>query len=239
MFCARIPFHPKTVHGSSGTHSHVSSGQAMVESILVILAVSLLFFGLFQYAQLFTAKTVLSHAAARAARARAVGFNEWMVRKSALVAAIPASGKRLAPSYVLQDGSLHAALAKENLGDLLDVVFARRPPSAASGLEVNRVPDFMESVNQASSQAVLDYEYWEQTDVDLDESLTLHPEDPSLLSVRVRQRHPLLFSLSALEEGELRSVPTSPDGTSDDELAIAGEYSIENHFPLYLEDAKW
>jgi len=44
----------------------------MIESIFVIILACLCFLAIFQYANLFAAKTVLSHAAARAARARAV-----------------------------------------------------------------------------------------------------------------------------------------------------------------------
>ena len=43
------------------------------------------------------AKTVAEHAAARAARARAVGFNRFMCEKTARAALIPAAGRRLWP----------------------------------------------------------------------------------------------------------------------------------------------
>ena len=68
-------------------------GQAMLETLLVMLVLCLLFFGLLQVALVFNAREVLHHSAARAARARAVGFNDWMTTKAQRVAAIPNSGR--------------------------------------------------------------------------------------------------------------------------------------------------
>lgn len=215
-------------------------GQSIVESVLVILVACFIFFTLFQYAHLFACKTILSHAAARAARARTVGFNEWMVRKSALVASIPASGKRLSPNFSTVDGTWVSALARKNTGSLIDMALHATPTSPGYLIEVGRIPEFMESDNEASSTAVLDYELWERTEVDLDESFAFDGESPASLAVRVKQRHPLLFSLEPLREGKLVSVNEDAEGGGDEEdLALAGEFSIESHYPLYLEDAKW
>lgn len=212
----------------------------MIESVLVILLACLIFFSLFQYVNLFASKMILSHAAARAARSRAVGFNEWMVRKSALVASIPASGKRLEPTYAPANGTFSSALPSKSLGDILDVAFSRNVKSKSYAIEVNRVPQFMESVNEISSTAVLKYERWDDTQVEIEESTSLSNDDPTQLGVRVRQRHPLLLSLEALEEGELHpyTLP-EPGEAAEEDIAISGEYSIESHYPLYLEDAQW
>jgi len=73
-------------------------GQAMLETALAVLFITMLFLGVFQVAHMVTAKILLDHAAARAARAKAVGFNEWMCLKSARVAMIPVAGRRLWPA---------------------------------------------------------------------------------------------------------------------------------------------
>lgn len=217
----------------------------MVESIIVMLLACLVFFAVFQYAHLFACKTVLSHAAARGARARTVGFNEWMVRKSALVAAIPASGKRLAPQYSELNGAFVAAVGKTDVGKLIDFALHSNLRANGYAIEAGRIPEFMESINEPSSQTVLDYAYWDRTDVDINETTIFNGEDGSLLAVRVRQHHPLLIDRYAMEEGKLRSVNEElyrdgGDGTEfDDGISISGQYSIENHYPLYLEDAKW
>lgn len=72
-------------------------GQAMLETVLAVLLITLLFLGLFQLAHMVTTRILLDHAAARAARAKAVGFNDWMCLKSARVAMIPVAGRRLWP----------------------------------------------------------------------------------------------------------------------------------------------
>ena len=72
-------------------------GQAMVETLIAVLAIMLIFFGAFHLSRLVAARTLLDHAAARAARAKAVGFNDFMCEKSARVAMIPVAGPRLWP----------------------------------------------------------------------------------------------------------------------------------------------
>ena len=72
-------------------------GQAMLETALAVLFITVLFLVVFQVAHMVTTKILLDHAAARAARAKAVGFNEWMCLKSARVAMIPVAGRRLWP----------------------------------------------------------------------------------------------------------------------------------------------
>ena len=72
-------------------------GQAMIETVLAVLFITFVFLGLFQLSQMLTARILLDHAAARAARAKAVGFNAFMCRKAARVATIPIAGRRLWP----------------------------------------------------------------------------------------------------------------------------------------------
>jgi len=72
-------------------------GQAIVETLLALVLVTFLFLVLFQLSHLVTGKILLDHAAARAARARAVGLNEFMCRKAARVAVIPVAGRRVWP----------------------------------------------------------------------------------------------------------------------------------------------
>ena len=216
-------------------------GQAMIESLLVMLLASLVFFAVFQYAHLFACKTILSHAATRAARARSVGFNEWMVRKSALVAAIPASGRRLSPAYSDMNGAYVAAIARRDPGTAFNFALRASFRSQGQAMEVGRIPEFMESINSPTAETILDYEYWDRTDVDIRESPAFDGSAPGTLTVRVRQRHPLLIGMNELEEGEIRSVNEHLEAgeAPDESLSIAGEYSIESHYPLYLEDAQW
>lgn len=70
-------------------------GQAMVESMMAVIFVTFVLLFSIYIVRLLTSKILMDHAAARAARARAVGFNDFMCQKSARVAMIPVAGKRL------------------------------------------------------------------------------------------------------------------------------------------------
>ena len=74
-------------------------GQAVVETLVAVLAVTFLFFGAWRLSRRVAARAVLDHAAARTARAKAVGFNSFMCLKTARAAMIPVAGERLWPEY--------------------------------------------------------------------------------------------------------------------------------------------
>jgi len=205
----------------------------MIESVFIIILTSLVFLALFQYANLFASKIILTHAAARAARCRSVGFNEWMVMKSARVASIPAAGKRITPTFAGVDPAITAALQNNRVGDIWDLALKSNTRSPGSMLERGRIPDYMDSVNQPTADQLLDYEYWDTLSVDIDEAINLDGTTPGLVVVDVRMRYPFLVSLRALVDGELRN----PDPNED--MALGGYFKIENHYPLYIEDANW
>jgi len=106
------------------------AGQSVLESGLVIVIAALLGFGLLQVAQLMIAKGVLTYAAAAGARARTVGFNDFMVEKVIQVAAIPTAGAREYP--IEMNGSLDDQigfyLAAESSGRLSAILQYERWP---------------------------------------------------------------------------------------------------------------
>ena len=59
--------------------------------------ICLLLMGLFQLAQLFMAQEILDYAAGRGARAKAVGFNDFMVTKTVRIGAIANAGALTVP----------------------------------------------------------------------------------------------------------------------------------------------
>ena len=124
------------------------AAQAYLESILVLLVLFLLLFGFLQAALLYGGRDVLHHAASRAARARAVGFNDWMAEKAARVAAIPVSGHLLAE----------------------DVGWEEEPGADMAAFELARIPGYLASENHARAQYVLDYEEWRRGSIGFGES---------------------------------------------------------------------
>ena len=72
-------------------------GQALIESCIVIALICLILSGFFQLSQLYAAKEISAHACFRGARAKTVGFNDFMVGKVVWVGAIPNAGKMTFP----------------------------------------------------------------------------------------------------------------------------------------------
>jgi len=67
----------------------------MVETVLAVLIVAFVFAALFSLSRLLMGRIILDYASMRVARARTVGYNDFICRKAARVAAIPISGKQL------------------------------------------------------------------------------------------------------------------------------------------------
>lgn len=80
------------------TAGRLSRGQAMIESVLALFFLLVCFFIAWDALKAFETKQFLAHAAARAARARSVGLNAFMVRKTARAAIIPVAGRSLVPA---------------------------------------------------------------------------------------------------------------------------------------------
>ncbi len=215
----------------SGACPH--SGQAMVEMLLVMVVLCVLFFGLLQVALVFNAHEVLHHSAARAARARAVGLNDWMVTKSQLVAAIPNSGRMLEPVDLTPSPSFLDPDATPGKN------WDRAVSSAAAGwssprpvIELARIPEYLDSENHLRSEVILDYEEWENGafDVAIQHTGAAVSSIGGAGTVRaaVRQRFPLLMPLHALiYRGET-------DGDGVDRVSLKGESEVIDHASLYL-----
>jgi hypothetical protein len=119
------------------------------------------------------------------------------------------------------------------IGQAWDIALRGNVYSPGVQMEVNRVPDYMDSVNRPTGNHILDYELWDTLSVTMQEPMNVGGDTPGIITVAVRQRHPLLVSLRPLLEGELRSAE------SDEDFALGGLYSVESHYPLYMEDMNW
>src|SRR5207237_1789445 len=72
-------------------------GATLIESALVMIVVSFIFFGLLQVSLLINASQVLDLAAFNSARSKVVGFHDGIVYKTFRVANIPNAGRMLVP----------------------------------------------------------------------------------------------------------------------------------------------
>ncbi len=110
-------------------------GQSLIESCIVIAILCLLFMGMFQISQLFMAQEILDFAAGRGARAKSVGFNEFMVFKTVRVGTIANAGRLVYPAV---DGG----------------------PAAQRAIERSSIPLYLGSDRHRRLSSVLDYEDW-------------------------------------------------------------------------------
>ena len=207
------------------------SGQAMIESLVVILVVCFLLFSLLELARGFAGREILRHSAARAARARTVGFNDWMCTKVMRVAAIPNAGKMLEPSYAtFRDAELHDALASKSPGELWDWSLTAKPRSERGETEAARIPDYLASEHDERARRILDYEGW--GDLRATGLGGVAPSGSDTLEVRVRQKFPLGISVKALCDWVGIVSPSIDRGY----MLLGGESEVENHYGLYLDD---
>ncbi len=201
----------------------------MIESCFVLILICLAFFLFFQLCHAFASRDVLDHAAARAARARTVGFNRWMVRKAMRVAAIPNAGRMLEPADIDagNDPVLTQALRWMTPGEVWDMAIRSAPTSPKIAVESARIPDYLASPHEGQAAVILDYEKWDEVSFQQDGLFALGLSD----TIRVRVRQPLDMLISVV-----RAATGVLDGRSPETLRLEGTAEIESHYSHYLDD---
>lgn len=206
---------------SRGSGAHGRAGQSVIESCFVIALICLLFTGLFQISQLFAAREILHHAAARGARAKTVGFNRWMVNKAVRVASIPNAGKMIEPPFENENLALRNAAATLRAGNFWEYALTAQPSSLQQSLEAARIPEYMASHNLPRSRWILDYEDWDTIHIDDHTSLA-----SPIVHITVSQDYPL-------------RMPLHRAFYAADSVALEGDSYLENYYPLYIDDMHW
>jgi len=186
-----------------------------------------IFFAILQISLLFSAKEILSHAAVRAARAKTVGFNNWMVTKVTRVASIPNAGRMIEPEFENINPFLRTIAESATPGDAWDFALTAEPQSGQYNLERARIPEYLYAANMPRALHILDYENWDSvhrsiSGTDFLPDGTYSPE----ITVRTSQRYPLW-------------TPMHRAFYNDDFIDISAECTIENHYALYLQDMDW
>lgn len=218
------------------------SGQSLIEACVVIIILCLVLFGCVQVSQIFMAKEVLDHAAVCGARARAVGFNDFMVQKTIRAAAIPLAGQMVQPSYVSNPYVI--VQHPHSIDRAWNTALNFAGGSAQFTLEHDAIPLYLGAGDWGQAAGVLDYKLDSLNKYGwiIDESGTLTKipnilrtvtlknlvtelitEDDISVTVKIQHDFPLNFAFSrALFEGQ-------------DSLPFEGDATIENHYKLYLQ----
>ena len=149
--------------GTAVTSRHQKRGQAMVESTLAMIVVLLVFLALFNLADLTRTKLLVENAAVKCARARSVGYNDFMLRKIARIATMPAAGRCLTPSDS-GDGTL------------------------SRSMQYHRIGDYLSSEYETQADAILDFEHWQEGKTQVSAS-----QEQSKTTATVSQQRPRLF----------------------------------------------
>lgn len=144
----------------------------MVESILAMIVILLVFLAIFNLSDQLRAKLFVENAAIKCARARAVGYNDFMLRKIARLATMPAAGKCLT----------------RDSGD-------KHPLSLNA--RYHKIDDYLMSEYEAQADAILDFEYWQNGN-----TLIRASSGNSPATATVTQLRPDDFNFSALTQRE-------------------------------------
>ncbi len=143
-------------------------GQAMIETTISMIVVLIVFLALFNLSDLMRTRLLVENASVKCARARAVGYNDFMLRKIARLSTMPAAGRCLTDSST-GDGTL------------------------SRSERYSRIGEYLSSEYEAQADAILDFEYWRNGD-----TFASSHTDSINTSATVTQRRPRLFDFGPL-----------------------------------------
>ncbi len=192
------------------------AGQALVESCIVIGILCLLLMALLQLSQLFMAQEIVNYSAGRGARAKMVGFNEFMVYKTVRVGAIANAGKMTSPGL---DEPTFSELTL-SLGSRFRTRFpvtVSHGPAAQRAMEKARIPMYLGADWFIQLPSILDYENWPTISYSYSEQAS-----PPILDFYVQQHFPLVL-------------PLHRAFYDDDHIPFTGQATLDNHYPLYMD----
>ena len=158
--------------GTALTAHRRKCGQAMVETTIAMIVILIVFLALFNLADLIRAKLLVETAAVKCARARAVGYNDFMLRKIARLTTMPAAGECLTAADA-GNGKLSYA--------------ARH----------YRISNYLTSEYETQANAILDFAYWRNGDTAINASAGQAPATATVI-----QRRPRLFDFGVLDGAE-------------------------------------
>lgn len=157
--------------GAALTARRRRCGQAMVETTIAMIAILIMFLALFNLTDLIRTKLLVENAAVKCARARAVGYNDFMLRKIARLATMPVAGECLTPSEY-GDGP---------------VSYAER---------YYRIGNYLMSDYEAQADAILDFAHWQGNFTEVSATA-----GNSLSTATVTQHRPRLFDFGVFTGG--------------------------------------
>ncbi len=192
------------------------AGQALLESFGIIVLLCFILFGIVQYSLSLAATEVVQYSADAAVRARAVGFNRFMVYKVTRVASIPNAGKMRTPNPMSAGNA--AAWYNQSAGQSYYQAMSSSPRSQQyHEVEQYNIPLYLGADYYGRLPGILDYDEWDTvsgpiyTGIDGDE-----------IGVVVRQDFPL-------------KMPFARAFSRREDIRIRKEARLADHASYYLE----
>jgi hypothetical protein len=202
-----------------------AAGQSLIETCVTILLLCLIFTGVLQVSRIFAAREILQYAAVCGARAKTVGFNKWMVEKCIRTGAIANAGLMTTPDF--EDNTpMRGLVARRRPGQLWPEVIGMVPGSAQFAIERARISEYLDTDNEPRANAVLNYEDWDSIDSRVQSDSGLGGGAGAMdgdVRVSMAQDYPL-------------RLPAHRAFFAADSLALTGEFEMETHYPLYIDD---
>jgi Flp pilus assembly protein TadG len=192
------------------------SGQALIETTLIFALCCLVLFGVVQVGLLYASQHVLDHAAVCVARARSVGFNDFMCYKVGRVATIPNAGRITEPAFPTSTAD-PAFWGSATPSEAWEMGLRSWPRSPQVDTELSRVPLYLGADYYSELQAILDYAEWDSVRAPL-----LNDGADTSVRARTRQETPL-------------KMPFHRAYYAGDSVDMTGDMTMDNHYPLYLE----
>lgn len=196
------------------------SGQSLVESCIVTILICMILCVLLQISQLFAAKEILTYAAGRGARAKTVGFNQFMVYKTVRIGAIPNAGKLVSPelpTFSSAGGSTWTP--DQGYTRWSQALSGGEPVSPQLLEETPRIPLYLGADWWGQLPAILDYDDWDS----ITHSCAFNGD---LIEFEVAQTYPLKY-------------PFHRTFYFADDIQLEGHADLEDHAALYMDDAGW
>ena len=187
----------------------------MIEASVVIVLICFLLLGVVEVSRVFAAKQVLDHAAAAGARARAVGFNEFMTYKVVKAASIPNAG--LLENPAMPHPGSNYDWGGVTPGEAFD--YAISSPGNRShtiDTELSRIPLYLGTLDWNELPGILEYEDWDSVRWPALQNLN------DIVSTTVRQDFPL-------------KMPLHRAFYAADEVGLSSQAWQADHHSLYLE----
>lgn len=157
-------------------------GQATIETVMAVLLLCLICFGLLQVARLYTGQMIAHHAAFVMGRSYVVGFNEGIVRRAREVGSIGMSGDIEQPAAYanlspVQLGSVEPNLIEEFVsspGYTMWYQYWDRIDSSVPVLGAEGLSDFRVRVNNYPLEMPMHRAYTNADSVDFGSEATLY-----------------------------------------------------------------